>query len=170
MSNYILESERLGFRKIVEEDADALFQILNNSDVMRYSINGPSSEEGVFKFIHSTLARYDKDGVGPWAVIEKLTNSLIGDCGFSVKDIDRIKEFELSFRLSRKYWGKGLGTEAALACRNYGFKTLNLDRIISIQERENKQPIKVIQKIGMTLEKETTYHHKIVLIYSINHS
>lgn len=169
MSNIILETERLTLRKIVEEDADALFQILSNGDVMRYSVNGPSSEEGVYKFIHSTLARYDKDGIGPWAVIEKATNTLIGECGISVKDIDRVKEYELSYRLSRKYWGKGFATEAATACRNYGFKHLNLDRIISIQERENKSAIRVTQKIGMTLEKETTYHHKVVLIYSVAH-
>lgn len=169
MSNIILETERLILRKIVAEDADALFQIQSNSDVMRYAINGPSSEEGVFRFIHSTLSRYDNDGVGQWAMVEKLSNTVIGDCGFSIKDIDRVREHDLSYRLSRKYWGKGFATEAALACRNYGFKTLHLDRIISIQDRDNKLSLKVLQKIGMTLVKEITFHHKIALVYGINH-
>ena len=169
MSNIILETERLILRKIVVEDADALFQIQSNGDVMRYAINGPNSEEGVYKFINSTLTRYDNDGIGQWAVVEKLSNSVIGDCGFSIKDIDRVREHDLSYRLSRKYWGKGFATEAALACKNYGFKNLHLDRMISIQDRDNKLSLKVVQKIGMTLMKETTFHHKIVLVYSINH-
>lgn len=169
MSNVILESERLSFRKIVETDADALFQILSNSDVMRYATNGPASEEGVYKFIRTTLSRYQKDGMGPWAVIEKTSQTLIGISGISVKDIDRIKEYEITCLLSRKNWGKGVGTEAASACRDYGFKVLNLDRMISIQERDNRLALKVAQKIGMTLEKEINYHHKSLLLYSINH-
>lgn len=168
MSNIILETDRLVLRKIEIEDADALFQIQNNSDVMRYAINGPSSEEGVFRFIHATLNRYETDGIGQWAVVEKLSNTVIGDCGFSIKDIDRIREHDLSYRFSRKYWGKGFATEAATACRNYAFKNLNLDRIISIQDKDNKLSHKVLHKIGMLIKKEITFHHKVALVYGMN--
>lgn len=169
MSNIILETDRLILRKIVIEDTDAFFQIQSHSDVMRYAIHGPSSPEGVAKFIHSTLRRYETDGIGQWAVVEKLSNAVIGDCGFSIKDIDRIREHDLSFRFSRKYWGKGFATEAATACRNYGFKNLNLDRMISIHDADNKLSAKLLKKIGMTLMKEITFHHKPFQVYSMNH-
>lgn len=167
MSKFFLETDRLAFRKFVREDIEALFEIQSNSDVMRYAVNGPSSEESVHRFIDFTLARYEKDGVGQWAVIEKKTNLVIGECGLSISNIDRQTEHNLAFRLSRKFWTKGFATEAALACRNYGFKNLGLERIISIQDRDNKASLKVLHKIGMKLEKETQFHHKIVQIYSV---
>lgn len=77
------------------------------------------------------------------------------------------KEYELGYRLSRKYWGKGFATEAAIACRDCGLNTFGLRRLISIIEAANHQSIRVAEKVGMTFEKKSTFHGIAVEIYAL---
>lgn len=165
--NIVFETPRLILRKIVDQDADALMQILGDPEVMRFSVRGPDTMEGVLKFIDATKKRYTRDGVAQWAVILKESGAFVGECGISVQSVDEKKEYEIGYRFVRDYWGKGFGSEAAIACREYGFNTMNLNRLISIIEKENKASIAVAKKVGMILEKEATFYNIPVEIYSM---
>ena len=163
----ICETPRLILRKITSEDAESLLQILGDPEVMRFSISGADDESGVRKFIDATLKRYERDGTAQWAVIEKQTQAFIGECGIAVQMIDGQKEYEIGYRFNRKYWRKGFASEAAIACRDYGFHQLGQKRLISIIEKENIASIGVAKKVGMTLEKESVFHNIPVQIYSM---
>lgn len=63
--------------------------------------------------------------------------------------------------------GKGYATESALASLNYGFKKLNLKRIIGRAMKENIASIKVLQKIGLEYEKDIEFEGKEAVIYKI---
>ncbi len=167
MMDFLCETSRLKLRKIENHDVEALLKILGDPEVMKFSVHGPDSTEGVHKFIEATQKRYDRDGMAQWAVILKDSGALIGECGISVQMIDGKKEFEIGYRFNRQYWRKGFGSEAALACRDYGFNNLNLERLISIIEKENTASIGVAKKVGMTLEKESTFYEIPVEIYSM---
>ncbi len=168
MQKMLFESKRLLVREISEKDQDDLYQILGDPEVMKFSVHGPDTREGILKFIEVTKKRYDRDGVAQWAVIEKATGNFIGECGISVQTIDGVKEYEIGYRFARPYWGQGYATEAAIACRDYGISTLGLNRFISIIESENERSIRVAEKVGMTLEKESSFHNIPVRIYSLN--
>lgn len=170
MAEIIWETSRLILRKITDEDKEPLLQILGDPEVMRFSVHGPDDEAGVLKFIEATKRRYERDGVAQWAVIEKSSGQFIGECGISVQMVDNQKVYEIGYRFNRQYWGKGFGSEAAIACRDYGFGKLELSRVISIIEKENQASIGVAKKVGMTLEKETTFHQIPVEIYSVKRS
>jgi RimJ/RimL family protein N-acetyltransferase len=163
----ICQTSRLILRKILPSDFDGLFEVLGDAEVMRFSVRGPESHEGVHKFLEATAKRYERDGVAQWAVIEKETGKFIGECGISVQMIDGKKEYEIGYRFSRRFWGKGYATEAAIACRDYGIQSLGLTRLISIIESENNRSIRVAEKVGMELEKESNFHGIPVRIYSM---
>lgn len=91
----------------------------------------------------------------------------VGECGICAQEVDGEREFEISYRMRRDCWGTGLATEAARACRDYGFKQAGLRRLISIIESENAASIRVAEKTGMTLEKRASFHGIPVLIYSV---
>lgn len=154
-------------RKMTNEDIEPLLQILGDPEVMRFSVLGVDDESGVRKFIDVTLKRYERDGTAQWAVIEKQSGTFIGECGIAVQMIDGQKEYEIGYRFNRKYWRQGFASEAAIACRDYGFQKLQLKRLISIIERENVASIGVAKKVGMTLEKESVFHNIPVQIYSL---
>lgn len=163
----ITETPRLLLRKIQESDFDALLKILGDPEVMRFSLHGAEDHDGVRKFLESTWQRYERDGVAQWAVVLKETGACIGECGISVQIIDGIKEYEIGYRLAKSYWGQGLATEAAKVCRDLGFGQLVISRLISIIEAENKASIRVAEKVGMRMEKESAFHGISVKIYSL---
>ena len=167
MSKILLETPRIILKQFMDEDFDDLFTVHSDPEVMRFSVRGPRDRAGVARFLEVTQERYVRDGVAQWAVVLKETGKCIGECGISVQDIDDNKQHEIGYRLARSFWGNGYATEAALACRDYGFATLRLAKIISIIEAENHASIRVAKKLGMKLEKESVFHGIQVEIYSI---
>ena len=167
----VCESSRLLLRKFGESDVEPLFGFLGDPEVMRFSIRGPLTREEIqTKYIPGCLKRYSRDGFGQWAVVRKSDGRCIGECGICVQEVDGEREFEISYRIRRDCWGAGLGTEAARACRDYGFNQAGLHRLISIIESENAASIRVAEKMGMKLEKRALFQQIPVLIYSVVNS
>lgn len=53
-------------------------------------------------------------------------------------------EIDLGYRFMQKAWGKGYATEAAYASIKYGFKNLNLTRIVGKAMPDNTNSIRVL--------------------------
>jgi ribosomal-protein-alanine N-acetyltransferase len=167
-TSIVCATSRLILRKFNESDAEPLLSFRGDPEVMRFSIAGPQMQEDIqTKYLPSCLQRYSRDGLGQWAVVRKSDGVCVGECGICVQEVDGEREFEISYRLRRDCWGMGLATEAARACRDYGFKHAGLRRLISIIESENAASIRVAEKMGMTLEKRASFHEIPVLIYSV---
>ncbi len=56
---------------------------------------------------------------------------------------------ELGFMLPRRLWGKGLGTQAAIATIRYGFEAQNLSQIYASTSPTNAASQRVLIKSGM---------------------
>ena len=166
MSRTICETPRLVLRELAESDFDALSTVLTDAEVMRFSVRGVEDAEGVRRFILNNLARYARDGVGQWAVVRRDTGVCIGVCGISTQKLDGVREQEISYRLARSAWGAGFATEAAVACRDYGFHTRKFSRLVSIIEAANERSIRVAQKVGLSAEKTAVFHGIPVIVFS----
>src|SRR5579863_10739157 len=127
----VLKTERLLLREFVSEDCDALATILSDPETMRYY---PMSFDraAVADWIQRNRTRYANDGYGLWAMILKSTCELIGDCGLVRQSVDGAVEIEIGYHVRRDLWGRGFATEAARACRDFGFANLEADRLISL--------------------------------------
>ena len=100
-------------------------------------------------------------------VVELLDGDhFVGICGLAPQTIDDINEVELGYRLMPEFWGRGMATEAACACRDYAFKNLGMPRIIAIIEPANAGSIRVTEKVGLRFEKETREWDRHVQIFS----
>lgn len=145
----IIETPRLLLRKKVVEDAAFFFELNSDPLVTQYTGDGAfenlKEAEEIVKYV---IAQYDKNGYGRWLVANKETGESLGWCG--LKFHDDTQETDIGYRFMQKYWGKGYATEAALACIDYGFKVLKLDRIYGQAMKENIASINVLKKIGMT--------------------
>jgi len=58
---------------------------------------------------------------------------------------------EVGYRLSRGAWGAGYATEAALALVNYGFESLDLQRIVAVVDPRNVRSHQVMARLNGTL-------------------
>jgi ribosomal-protein-alanine N-acetyltransferase len=144
-----LTTERLILRPFTEQDADALHRVLSVRQVHRYfPRTDPPSREQVEKIIARQLAHWEEHGCGWWAVVWRESQELIGWCGLQF--LPEFGETEVAYLLSRPYWGKGLGTEAAWVAAQFGFQTLGMERLVAIAHVENAASQRVIEKLGMS--------------------
>lgn len=164
--NIVTETDRLVLRAFELDDFDALFEMLSHPEVMEYSLNGSMSKTEVREVLQKYIDNYNQDRIAMYAVVKKDDQSLIGICGIYKQLVDEIHEYEIGYRLNRKYWGKGYATEAAIAVKQFGFNELQIDRFISIIEDNNVASKRVAIKNGMTVEKKTSFKGFDVLIYS----
>lgn len=156
--NSLLETERLLLRRFRDADAQNLFELDNDSEVMRY-INGgtPTAFEVIRNELLPSFVRYDKrfQQVGFWAIESKaaqdeLASAFLGWVSLRVAD-DEPREAQLGYRLHKVAWGKGYATEAARALIDAGFEHLPIERIIATTYEENVASRRVMEKVGMSL-------------------
>jgi RimJ/RimL family protein N-acetyltransferase len=162
----ILETPRLTLREFVDDDADALARVLCDRETMRY-YPAPFDRAGVEEWIARNRRRYAEYGHGLWAMILKPTGELIGDCGITAQEVDGAREVEIGYHVRRDLWGQGLATEAARACREWGFAHLQVDRLISLIRPENLPSRRVAEKNGMRVWKEVVWRGLPHLVYAI---
>jgi ribosomal-protein-alanine N-acetyltransferase len=162
----VLETQRLVLREFQFEDLDALAAILCDRETMRYYPMSFDRAE-VADWIQRNRTRYANDGYGLWAMILKSTRELIGDCGLVRQSVDAVDEIEIGYHMRRDLWNQGYASEAARACRDYGFANLKVDRLISLIRPENLASRRVAEKNGMTIWKEVTKADLLHYVYAI---
>jgi ribosomal-protein-alanine N-acetyltransferase len=163
----ILETPRLILRELVPEDRDALALVISDPETMRH-YPAPYDRAGVENWIARNRARYAAHGHGLWGMVLKATGELIGDCGLTLQEVDGENIVEIGYHLRRDLWGQGLATEAARACRDYGFRQLAAERLISLIRPENLPSRRVAERNGMTLWKTTLWRELPHCVYAIS--
>ncbi len=165
----IIETKRLLLREFTSEDREALARILSDPKTMRF-YPSPLDQIGVVDWIERNRLRYKKDGYGLWAMILKLTGELVGDSGLTAQVVDGNPEIEIGYHVRRDLWGQGLAPEAALASRDYGFRQLSVDRLISLIRPENLPSCRVAEKMGMSLWKQVMWRNLPHNVFAVRRS
>ena len=147
-----LETERLILRKMVLNDAEAVFAYASNSEVSRYTLwETHRSIEDSRAFLEFATQKYENGGEPDWGIVYRGNGCLVGACGFVNWEAEHARA-EVGFVLSREYWGRGLMSEAVRAILRFGFKRMNLNRIEARCIAENAASARVMEKAGMFYE------------------
>ena len=155
----IFQTERLYFREMNQGDFDALCQILQDKETM-YAYEGPFSDQEVQEWLDRQIARYQKWNFGLWAVILKETGRMIGQCGLTMQPWKETEVLEIGYLFNRAYWHNGYATEAAKACKNYAFETLQAEEVCSIIRDTNIASQNVAIRNGMAKTDSWTKHYR----------
>jgi [ribosomal protein S5]-alanine N-acetyltransferase len=143
-----LETERLLMRPLTPGDLDAVHAVFSDPLVMQYLVGGACGLDASRAKLTSYIAHQETHGFSKWAVVERVSGAVIGDCGLKV--LEDGPDVELGFHLARQYWGRGYATEAATACLDWGFENLDRNRIVAIVDPRNAASVRVLEKIGMS--------------------
>lgn len=149
----VLETERLVLRRFTEADAEKLFDLDSDPEVMRFLSGGtPTPREVIQNDILPRFLRYDErfPGYGFWAAIEKATGDFLGWFSFRPSD-GAPDEARLGFRLRKAAWGKGYATEGSRALIRKGFTELGVQRVVATTYQDNLASRRVMEKVGMKL-------------------
>jgi len=146
-----LNTERLILRKLRLEDAEDIFEYASDPEITKYVTWEPhKSIEDSINFIKYALEKYDKKEAIQWGIVYKENNKVIGTC--DILPVTKHFRAEIAYALSRKYWGKGIMTEAVKEVIKFGFERMSLNRIQAMCFSENIGSYRVMEKAGMKFE------------------
>lgn len=137
----------------------SLAAILRDERVM-YAYNGAFSEEETVAWMQRQLQRYEEYGFGLWAVILKESGEMIGQCGITMQPYGDRQVPEIGYLFAYDHWHNGYATEAATACREYGFDVLKFDTLYSIIRDTNLPSQRVAIRNGMKPIDTVTKHYR----------
>src|ERR1035438_1476071 len=154
-----LTTSRLVLRPFVLRDLDELAVIHAEESFWWYPLRSGMSKEETAGFLQRVTARYDSDGFGIEALLDRASGAMIGWAGLAVPHFlpAVLPAVEVGWRLSGHYRGRGLATEAGAAALHWGFTGGELDRIVSIYEPENVASGKVMEHLGLVPYLTTTH-------------
>lgn len=150
-----LETAHLILRPWTLEDAEVLFHILQEPDILEYFPPTTFTLEGTQGYINRQLRQWQERSYGHWAVTLKDDNRVVGWDGLEY--LPETDENEVGYLLSHQVWGRGFATEAARATMRYGLKTAGLQTIIGLVHPRNIGSIRVLEKCGLTFSDRKVY-------------
>jgi len=161
----IADSARLTFSLMGQEDAQLLWELDQDPEVMHF-INGgkPNSMETIKDVGLPRMKAYTdaNKGWGIWQVSDKLSQEYLGWVLVRPMDFFTDKpnfvDLELGWRFFKKAWGKGYATEAAKAIKNAVASQTDIDYVSALAIEDNIGSISVMKKIGLEFIRK--YSHK----------
>ncbi len=147
-----LETERLLLRKLRYKDVQDIYDYAHDEEVAQFVMwDAHHSELETLEFLNVVISLYNKNEPAPWGIELKETKRIIGTIGFVSLESEHNKA-EVGYTLAKRYWNKGLMTEALKKVIEFGFEKMKLNRIEARCIKENEQSIKVLLKVGMKEE------------------
>nr|WP_170308264.1 GNAT family N-acetyltransferase [Parashewanella tropica] len=147
-----------------EKDADLLWELDQDPEVMRHLTNGViSSREKIDHFVIPKIKAFTEPehGWGMWKVTLKESDEY---CGWILirpmeffEDAREDRNLEIGWRLKQCYWGKGIATEAANQIKETLNRQNKVDRFSAIASVENHASIKIMKKLGLKYDKTIHY-------------
>jgi RimJ/RimL family protein N-acetyltransferase len=161
-----LQTARLTLRQFTLADVDALHQILQTPDILRYfPTQATPSYERTARIVARQLEQWQSVGYGWWALATRGDERLIGWCGLQF--LPDTNETEVGYLLAPLFWGKGLATEAARAALTYGFDRFAFPELIGITHPDNIASQRVLQKAGMHFTRADRYFSMDCFRYAV---
>ncbi len=140
---------------MTDSDEDALARILTDPVAM-VAYEGAFTREESRDWLRRQWQRYRDDGFGLWAVVLKETGHMIGQCGITRQRIEDREVIEVGYLFERAFWHRGYATEAALASRDWAFRTLPIDELYAKVRVTNAPSMNVAIRLGMTVRQTFT--------------
>lgn len=148
-----IETDRLVLRPILLTDAQSLYELVSDKEVLNYLAGIPeyTGVETAVNYIQNILIKqYLNKDFYDWAVVLKSENKMIGRISVYKQD-DYRRMADLVWYLNPTYRNKGYITEGVKAVINHLF-TIGFERIEAFANIENRASTKVMAKVGMQYE------------------
>lgn len=131
-----IETERLILREMTDNDFDALYAVLADSDIMEH-YPYTFDHDRVRGWIRKNIERYKVFGFGLWAVVLKESGEMIGDCGLTMQIINGQIRPEIGYHIRKDCQRKGYASEAAKAVRDWTFMNTPFNMVYSFMKHTN---------------------------------
>ncbi|MGA2395646.1 MAG: GNAT family N-acetyltransferase [Candidatus Lustribacter sp.] len=131
-------------------DAEPLVPLANDPYIARYLSHvfpQPYTRADAERWLQEQT---NADPVGQFAI--EVGGELAGGIGFILGTGERVGTASLGYWLGRRYWGRGVMTEAVQASTQWAFETLRVRRVWANVMEPNIASVRVLEKCGFMLE------------------
>ena len=157
----MIRTERLCLRAPTPDDAEALYRLFADAEVMHGLGREPvSTVDDIHAIIEGMLADWSTEGIG--AFVLETTGpdpQVAGQSGLMIFDVrdwtpstwsraGRYAQPELGWALTRAFWGHGYATEAAAAIRDWAFEQPRIESLVSLISPANVRSQRVAARLG----------------------
>jgi len=148
-----ITTERLLLRRIAMGDANEIFMLRSNEEVMKYvDRKRATSIEEAQAFITAMNESLDSNNGVMWAITFRDEPSvLLGYIGFW-RLIKQNYRAEVGYMLNPKFWKKGIMKEALLRVIDFGFDEMKLHSIEANINPDNEASAKILESTGFVKE------------------
>lgn len=147
-----LTTDRLLLDVLSINDAQDLYEIRTNSDVLEFMDSAPHADLEESKiFIQASIGQYAAGTGISWAIKMKGEEDVIGYFSYWRMD-HKNQRGEIGYALKPSHWGKGIMTEVFNAVIPFGFHQLGLHSIEANINEANARSQAVLEKIGFQKE------------------
>lgn len=156
----VLETSRLILRRWKSSDREPFARMNADPRVMEYfpATLSRAESDALIDRIEKQLAGR---GFSFYAAELRDTGDFIGFIGLSVPSFEThfTPCVEIGWRIAFEHWGRGLATEGAREVLRHGFEDLRLPGIVSFTVPANHRSRRVMEKLGMTLDRDGDFDH-----------
>lgn len=144
-----METTRLLLRAPTEKDVDAIFEYASDAEVTAFmDWRRHCAREEVLAYLSRTQAAWSSGTEFSWAITEKGEDRVIGGISIRIRSSDA----DFGYVLNRRFWNRGITTEAATAVTAWAMATRRLPRIWATCDAENFRSARVLEKLGLRRE------------------
>ncbi|MCO6510897.1 MAG: GNAT family N-acetyltransferase [Aridibacter famidurans] len=147
-----LDGERIVLRQLRDSDAEDLFAIFGDDEVIRYwSSPAHESLDDSRDLILDTLRQFKARTMFEWCAALRDSDRMIGTCTLLNVDIAH-RRAEIGYALNRGFWGRGYATEIVELVIAFAFGPLNLHRLEADVHPDNAGSFRLLEKQGFKRE------------------
>ncbi len=151
-----LTTERLVLRPYTEADIDTAYALFEgDAQVYGFDPGFARTREQRAAIVRRHIAENEEDGEGTLAVTLKDSGQFIGQAGLQLYVLPcgpfATPEAELYYKLGRAFWGQGYAEEACRALIRFASEEMNLLRLVTITQSDNRRSIDLLKRLGFTI-------------------
>jgi ribosomal-protein-alanine N-acetyltransferase len=148
-----IQTKRLLLRRFEKKDAEYIYRNWASDPEVSKHLTWPvhTDVKTSKKVLDMWLDSYDSPSTYNWAIVYKEIGQPIGSISV-VNQYDESSKCEIGYCLGRKFWKRGVMTEALSAVMDYLFNDIGYNRIQAYHHVDNPASGRVMVKVGMKEE------------------
>ena len=158
-----LTSERLLLRGWEERDFAPYFDLVSDPERMRFVGAGPLNREEALAEYRGMREQWRDRGIGVFVISEAASGRPLGFTGLFESPL--LDEPELCWSLFPGCEGQGFASEAAALARDWAYRDKGIGPLMSLVHPENRPSRAAAERLGATIERESSWHGKPRLVY-----
>lgn len=149
-----ISTKRFFLRKFEKKDVNDVYNNwTSHEEAARYNAWSVHSSISVTaEYLSEWIKSYEKESYYNWAITDKNTGEVLGS--ISASNVSDKKSYcEIGYTVSGKYWNMGIATEVLVEVINFLTEEVGFKNITAYHDVRNAASGRVMEKAGMTYEK-----------------